>query len=108
MSAAIQLGVMMFLQYAIWGAWAAVLSAYLESDLGFSGLQIGAIYSLLPLALIIAPFIGGQLADRYFASEHIIGVLQLAGGVLLFVASRTTAYGSLMVVMFDRQRGLDR
>ncbi len=100
MSAAIQLGIMMFLQYAIWGAWAAVLSAYLDSDLGFSGVQIGAIYSLLPLALIIAPFIGGQLADRYFASNRIIGVLQLAGGGLLFLASRTTDYGSLMVVMF--------
>ena len=91
---------MMFLQYAIWGAWYAVLSAYLESDLGFTGVQVGAIYSLFPLAMIIAPFIGGQLADRYFASERIIGVLQLAGGVMLLVASRTTDYGSLMLVMF--------
>ena len=65
MSTTIQLGIMMFLQYAIWGAWYAVLSAYLESDLGFSGVQVGAIYSLFPLAMIIAPFIGGQLADRY-------------------------------------------
>ncbi len=100
MSTAIQFGIMMFLQYAIWGAWFAVLSAYLESDLGFTGVQIGAIYSLLPLALIIAPFIGGQLADRYFASERIIGVLQLAGGAVLLLASRTTDYGSLMLVMF--------
>ena len=72
----------------------------LESDLGFTGVQVGAIYSLFPLAMIIAPFIGGQLADRYFASERIIGVLQLAGGVMLLVASRTTDYGSLMLVMF--------
>ena len=43
MSATIQLGIMMFLQYAIWGAWYAVLSAYLESDLGFTGVQVGAI-----------------------------------------------------------------
>jgi MFS family permease len=74
---AFQLGIMMFLQYAIWGAYAPVLSAYLENDLGFSGVQVGAVYSLLPLATIIAPFIGGQLADRYFSSERIIGVLQL-------------------------------
>ena len=91
---------MMFLQYAIWGAWYAVLSAYLGNDLGFTGMQVGAIYSLFPLAMIIAPFIGGQLADRYFASERIIGVLQLAGGVMLLLASRTTDYGSLMLVMF--------
>lgn len=97
---ALQLGVMMFLQYAIWGAYFPVLSAYMENDLGFNGIQVGAIYSLLPLATVIAPFIGGQLADRYFASERIIGVLQLAGAGMLFVASRTTEYGALMVVMF--------
>lgn len=100
MSTTIQLGIMMFLQYAIWGAWYAVLSAYLESDLGFTGVQVGAIYSLFPLAMIIAPFVGGQLADRYFASERIIGVLQLAGGGMLLLAARTTDYANLMLVMF--------
>ncbi len=97
---AFQLGIMMFLQYAIWGAYAPVLSAYLENDLGFSGSQVGVIYSLLPLATIIAPFISGQLADRYFATERIIGVLQLAGAGVLYYASSTTDYTTLMWVMF--------
>lgn len=97
---AFQLGIMMFLQYAIWGAWAPVLSAYMQSELGFNGTQVGTIYSLLPLATIIAPFAGGQLADRYFASERIIGVLQLLGAGMLYVAAQTTDYGSLMIVMF--------
>jgi nucleoside transporter len=100
MSKTWQLGVMMFLQYAIWGAWAPVLSEYMQNDLGFDGIQVGTVYSLLPLATIIAPFIGGQLADRYFASERIIGVLQLAGGVLLVFAARTTDYSTLMILMF--------
>jgi nucleoside transporter len=99
-SKTLQLGIMMFLQYAIWGAWAPVLSAYLQNDLGFNGIQVGAVYSLLPLATIVAPFIGGQLADRYFASERIIGVLQLAGGVLLLFAARATDYATLMILMF--------
>jgi len=100
MSKTVQLWIMMFLQYAIWGAYAPVLSAYMESDLGFSGIQVGAVYSLLPLATIIAPFIGGQVADRYFSSERIIGVLQLGGAGMLFIASRTTDYSTLMLVMF--------
>jgi nucleoside transporter len=100
MSKTLQLGVMMFLQYAIWGAWAPVLSEYMQNDLGFDGIQVGTVYSLLPLATIIAPFIGGQLADRYFASERIIGVLQLAGGVLLLFAARATDYSTLMILMF--------
>lgn len=100
MSAKTRLGVMMFLQYAIWGAWAPVLSAYLLNDLGFSGFQVSAIYALLPLATILSPFIGGQLADRYLSSERLIAFLQLTGGVLLLVAARTTSFGAMAWVMF--------
>jgi len=92
MSPKVRLGAMMFLQYAIWGAWAPVLSSYLITDLGFSGGQVGWIYALLPLATIIAPFIGGQVADRYFASERVIGFLAVTGGVVLIVVARTTDF----------------
>lgn len=101
MSTKTRLGMMMFLQYAIWGAWAPVLSAYLINDLGFSGGQVGWIYALLPLATIISPFVGGQLADRYFATEKVIGFLSFTGGILLLVVARTsdfTAMAALMLV----------
>jgi nucleoside transporter len=90
---------MMFLQYAIWGAWSPVLSDYLLNDLGFSGTQVGVIYSLLPLATIVAPFIGGQIADRYFASQKVIAVLQLIGGGLLLWISRISDYNTMMWMM---------
>ncbi|GAH05559.1 unnamed protein product, partial [marine sediment metagenome] len=94
MSVRFRLGIMMFLQYAIWGAWAPVLSDYLLNDLGFSGAQMGIIYSLLPLATIIAPFIGGQIADRYFSSEKIIAFSQLIGGAFLVYISTVTDYSN--------------
>ena len=94
-----RLGAMMFLQYAIWGAWAPVLSEYLTSGLGFSGTQVGVIYALLPLATIVAPFIGGQIADRYFSSEKVIAILQLMGGALLIYISRITDYNTMMWTM---------
>ncbi len=99
MSVRFRLGVMMFLQYAIWGAWAPVLSDYLLNDLGFSGAQMGIIYSLLPLATIIAPFIGGQIADRYFSSEKVIAFSQLIGGVFLVYISTVTDYSTMMWLM---------
>jgi nucleoside transporter len=99
MSPKVRLGAMMFLQYAIWGAWAPVLSSYLITDLGFSGGQVGWIYALLPLATIIAPFIGGQVADRYFASERVIGFLAVTGGVVLIVVARTTDFGVMAGLM---------
>ncbi len=99
MSVTLRLGVMMFLQYAIWGSWFSVLSAYLINDLHFTGVQAGAIYSLLPLATIIAPFIGGQAADRYFATEKIIAFLQFTGGILLILISRVAEYPLMMGLM---------
>ena len=99
MGVKIRLGVMMFLQYAIWGAWAPVLSEYLTNELGFSGIQSGMIYSLLPLATIIAPFIGGQIADRYFSSEKFVALLQLSGGVLLILISFVSNYSTMLWMM---------
>lgn len=99
MSAKLRLGIMMFLQYAIWGAWAPVLSVYLINELGFTGFQAGVIYALLPLATIISPFIGGQVADRYFSSEKVIAFLAFTGGLLLLVVSRTTDYTVMTVLM---------
>jgi nucleoside transporter len=94
-----RLCVMMFLQYAIWGAWSPVLSDYLLNELGFSGTQVGIIYSLLPLATIVAPFISGQIADRYFASQKVIAMLQLVGGGLLLFISRISDYNTMMWLM---------
>ena len=95
----IQLGAMMFLQYAIWGAWAPVLSSYLLNDLGFSGAQVGWIYALLPLATIVSPLIGGQVADRYFSTERVIGFLAITGGILLMVVARMTDFRAMLVLM---------
>lgn len=99
MGVKIRLGIMMFLQYAIWGAWAPVLSEYLTNELGFTGIQAGMIYSLLPLATIIAPFIGGQIADRYFSSEKFVAFLQLTGGALLILVSFVTNYSAMLWMM---------
>jgi nucleoside transporter len=99
MSNRFRLGVMMFLQYAIWGAWTPVLSEYLKNTLGFSGAQFSLIYSLLPLATIIAPFIGGQVADRYVASQKVVAGLQLVGGIFLILIASTTSYGTMVWMM---------
>ncbi len=99
MSVKFRLGSMMFLQYAIWGSWAPVLSAYLQNNLGFTGVQLGIIFSLLPLATIVSPFIGGQFADRYFPTQKVIAVLQLLGGVILIFISSITEFGPMMWLM---------
>ena len=78
-----RLAVMMFLQYAIWGAWAPFLWPYLTDDAHLSQGEAGWIFSLLWLACLLAPFTGGQVADRWIATEKVLGVAHLVGGVLL-------------------------
>jgi nucleoside transporter len=104
-----RLSAMMFLEYAIWGAWVVVLGAYLGSPpqggnpqlyLGFEPLQVGAIFSLLPLATIIAPFIFGQLADRLVSSQYLLAICHIVGGVLLFAVGKQHQYGLFMWLMF--------
>jgi nucleoside transporter len=78
------LAVMMFLQYAIWGAWSVALSGYLEQELGFAGLGLALIYNALPLMNLIVPFTAGQVADRFMPAQRALALFHLLGGLLLF------------------------
>lgn len=75
------LSVMMFLQFFAWGAWFATLAAAL--DTAGLGAIIGDAYAAAPIAAIFAPLFLGLIADRWFASERVMGVLMLAGGGLM-------------------------
>ena len=95
----LRLGAMMLLQYVVWGAWAPVLSAYLQNTLHFTGWQTGALMALLPLACIISPFVGGQIADRWVSTQKFLGGAHLLGGLALLQLSRQTGYSSFWVWM---------
>lgn len=91
---------MMFLQYAVWGAWLPVAGRYLsapvaDGGLGFSGTQIGLILGLAgSIGAIASPFIAGQFADRYFRTERFLGFLLAVGGVVKWVTAGRTDYDS--------------
>lgn len=91
---------MMFLQYALWGAWLPVTARYLsatiaDGGLGFSGSQIGMILGLAgSIGAIAAPFIAGQIADRYFSTERILAFLVTFGGIVKWYTSLQTDYNS--------------
>ncbi|MHC4286535.1 MAG: MFS transporter [Planctomycetota bacterium] len=95
----LKLSAMMFLEYAIWGAWAPVLAARLLGPMKLSGKQTGWIYATLPLACIISPLIAGWLADQYWPTEKLLLMTHLIGAMLLFTAARKDTFKSLFVVM---------
>jgi nucleoside transporter len=96
----LRLSALMFLEFFIWGGWFVTLGSYLAQSLSASGVQIGAAYSTQSWGAIIAPFIVGLIADRYFNAERVLAVLHLAGGVLLLMLARATAFASFLPVLF--------
>ena len=90
----IKLSAMMFLEFFIWGAWFVTMGTYLGKNLLSDGVQIGSAYSTQSLGAIIAPFIIGLIADRFFAAQKILGFLHLTGGILLWFASTALNFES--------------
>lgn len=80
----IKLSVMMFLEFFIWGAWFVTLGTYLAINLQASGSETASVFSTQSWGAIIAPFIIGLIADRYFNAEKILGILHLAGALLMY------------------------
>src|ERR1700677_1897991 len=83
-----RLGLMMFLQFFVWGGWFVTMGSYLGATLSASGAQIALAYSTQSWGAIVAPFIFGLVADRYFNAERVLAVIHLAGGALLLALAR--------------------
>jgi nucleoside transporter len=92
-----RLSVMMFLQFFIWGAWYTTIAVYMTNQ-GMGTLTHWP-YTVNPIAAIAAPFFVGLVADRFFATERVFGILHALGGVLLLVAPQTSGNSTLFIVM---------
>jgi nucleoside transporter len=90
---------MMFLEFFIWGGWFVTMGSYLAANLHASGAQTGLAYGTQAWGAIIAPFIVGLIADRYFNAERLLGVFHIAGGLLMYVLYSTRDYGAFYPVL---------
>ncbi len=87
---------MMFLQYAIWGAWLPILWPFLADVRGFDETQIGTMFMVGAIGALVAPFVAGQIADRFFATQKFVGISHLIGAVLIWqLGSIETYHGFL-------------
>src|ERR687885_2278095 len=96
-NARLRLSAMMFLQFFIWGAWYTTIAVYMTAQ-GMKTLTHWP-FTVNPVAAIAAPFFVGLVADRYFATERVFGILHLLGGVLLLLTPRTATNPTLFIVM---------
>ncbi len=89
---------MMFLEFFIWGGWFVTVGSYL-AKIGFSGAEIGTTYLMNNIAAILSPFFIGMVADRFFPSQKVMGVLHLAGAAVLYFATGIIATLPLILVL---------
>lgn len=91
---------MMLLQFFSRGAWFVTLGTYLGKGLEQSASFVGFSYSLFGIGAIISPFFVGMIADRFFPTQKVLGVLNIAAGVLMLVLSQMTDPGAFVWILF--------
>ncbi|AFL86295.1 Nucleoside H+ symporter [Belliella baltica DSM 15883] len=94
-----RLSFMMFLEFFIWGSWFVTLGTFLGANLSATGTQIATAFSTQSFGAIIAPFIIGLIADRYFNAEKILGLLHIIGGALMFYLFQSTDFVAFYPVL---------
>lgn len=93
-----RLSLMMFFQYAIWGAWLPILYPFLLGHRGFTLEQTGYCLAAGAVGAILGPAIAGQLADKAFSTERILAVSHLIGAALVWKLGQTSDFSTFFVL----------
>jgi nucleoside transporter len=97
MNVRVRLSAMMFLQFMLFAVFWQPLAAYL-GKLDLSSTQMALILSSMAIGCLVSPIIG-MIADRHFASEKVLFVLNLLGAILLFVAAKQQTPNMVFVTL---------
>ncbi|MBL7221349.1 MAG: MFS transporter [Phycisphaerae bacterium] len=93
----VKLSAMMFLQFMLFAVFWVQLPVYLDK-IGVAGFQKSLILSSMGLGCLMSPIIG-MIADRHFASQKVLFLLNALSAVLLLVASYTATPMLLFLVV---------
>ena len=96
-SLSVRLSAMMFLEFFIWGAWYTTVAVFMVNN-GMEKLTHWP-FTVNPIAAIAAPFFVGLVADRYFATEKVLGALHLAGGVFMLLTPSFAATPTAFILL---------
>ncbi|AUU92753.1 MFS transporter [Enterobacteriaceae bacterium ENNIH3] len=99
MNLKLQLKVIIFLQFCLWGSWLTTLGSYMFVTLKFQGAEIGAVYSSLGIASVFMPALLGIVADKWLSAKWVYAICHLVGAITLFIAAGVTTPGAMFAVI---------
>ncbi len=94
-----RLSLMMFLEFFVWGSWYVTMGTFLGNNLQAKDQDISLAFSTQSFGAIIAPFIVGLIADRYFHAQRILGVIHLLGAGLMYLLYSSTDFSGFFPVL---------
>lgn len=99
MNLKLQLKILSFLQFCLWGSWLTTLGSYMFVTLKFDGAAIGAVYSSLGIAAVLMPTLLGIVADKWISAKWVYAICHLVGALTLYLAAQVTTPGEMFLVI---------
>ena len=101
----VRLCVMMYLEFAVRGMWYPFLANYLTAaraggGLGFTPGQAGWVVGFAnAVGAVLAPVVGGRLADRHLNAERALAALHAIAAGLLFANASSRTFAGFLTLM---------
>ncbi|KAF1370107.1 MAG: nucleoside permease [Yokenella regensburgei] len=99
MNLKLQLKILSFLQFCLWGSWLTTLGTYMIVTLKFDGVSVGTVYSSLGIAAVFMPTLLGIVADKWISAKWLYAFCHLVGAATLFIAAGVTTPGMMFFVI---------
>ncbi|MFP1528432.1 nucleoside permease [Escherichia coli] len=98
MNLKLQLKILSFLQFCLWGSWLTTLGSYMFVT-NFDGASIGAVYSSLGIAAVFTPALLGIVADKWLSAKWVYAICHTIGAITLFMAAQVTTPEAMFLVI---------
>jgi len=94
----LQLTILNFFEFFVFGAWLLSFGKYMGATLGFSGQQIGFVFMTLGFASLLMPGIMGVIADKWLSPNKLFALSHIAGAFLLILLAKQQCVGGVFCV----------